>query len=104
MRFHLRGTGADEIADLIRETGERAARTTRRKFVEVSGNDAPRALHHELNGKGARAEHHDRVAQGPQRDADRTEECGDQEGRTAPDALRERAEGDAARNRAERGN
>ena len=41
----------EQIAELVDDAGERAARLRGRKLIEMGRNDAPRALDHELHQK-----------------------------------------------------
>ena len=48
-RFEVRRGGADKDTNLISEAGEKSAEPVWGEFVEMRGNYAPSALHHELH-------------------------------------------------------
>ena len=66
-RLNGRVDRSQQIAELIDEAREGATHFRRRKLVEMHGNDAPGALHHELHQERADRKPQGRAAKGPQR-------------------------------------
>jgi hypothetical protein len=57
----------EQIAELVDDAGERAARIRGRKLIEMGRNDAPRALDHELHQKSPNREQNGAAGEGPKR-------------------------------------
>jgi hypothetical protein len=60
-------TAGEQIAGLVDDAGERAARIRGRKLIEMGRNDTPRALDHELHQKSSNGEQNGAAGEGPKR-------------------------------------
>ena len=101
MGLERRVHGGDQVAQLIGETDEGAPAARWGKFAEMDGDNAPRALHHELHQKRAHASIAAVVRIGPEGNDRQREQRGDYDRLAAPDALGKAAEENPSEQRAD---
>src|SRR5947209_19008640 len=81
-------SACDEYAALVCEAGQEAAHGVGRKLRDVRGDDAPSALHHELQQERAREEQRERWRERPQRDDENRAGEGEYHRAPTPPAIR----------------
>src|SRR4030095_16797867 len=83
--------GSEQIPKLIRDPWERSSHGAGRKFVQMHGDDSPRALHHELHGKPADDKEREAWRENPERNKNYSKRSSENDRATAAPFLREMA-------------